>query len=251
MEDIHIILISFIDKESNTTDGHIAEVIFNHLNQLEDVSISELAELCNVSKSAITRFCRHIGLEGLFELRYLIKKYQKRARDKFVIDGVDSKTLSHQAYIDLQLQELANFKTLYQEDKVKKLAQWLNSYSQIVLMGNLQSNAAAFLLQATLLQLDIISQVITSPQKQKEFLETSREDCLILIFSLSGIFITRYQYARHEKTKLVLLTNNPTPPNQEFYDLILCMGTRADYSTDHVPLTLMTNLIALACYQLQ
>ncbi|MHC5373357.1 MurR/RpiR family transcriptional regulator [Enterococcus sp. LJL120] len=253
MEDIHTILISFIDNETNTTDSHIAKTIFNQLNQLENTSIEELSSLCNVSKSAISRFCKKIGFEGMFELRYLINKFIHRRRDKFSIEGYDAKLISHQDYIDLQLKELASFKQHYQEAQVHQLAQYLCQYQKIVMMGNLQSTTPAILLQATLLQLDIVTQVITSPQKQKEFFETPQENCLILIFSLSGILLTRYNYKQFLQkpagTKLVLLTNNETPLHKELYDLIIQLRTKNDYSTDHVPFILLTNLIALACYQ--
>jgi len=67
---LSIILLTQIASQPNdTTDSQIAYYILNHLDDIQNDSISELAMKCNVSNSSISRFCRNIGLNDFSELK--------------------------------------------------------------------------------------------------------------------------------------------------------------------------------------
>lgn len=107
MNDIRARLYSFINSETReSTDNKIAFTIYENLDNLKNVTSSELASICNVSTSAITRFCKRLGLEGFFELHYLINYHQRRPHEKFFIENIDSKKVSLIDYVDLQIDEI-------------------------------------------------------------------------------------------------------------------------------------------------
>lgn len=255
MDDIRIILNSFINSESTeSADGKIAMTIFENINSLGDYTSTDLAKLCNVSNSAITRFCKRIGLEGFYELHYLIKKYQRRPEQKFHIENEDSKSLSLTRYIDLQMEQILHLRDNLEIDKLFQLAHLLFSYKNIVLMGILQSSTSALQLQATLLQNDIVSRVLVSPVKQRSFFDNLKEDSLVIVFSVSGNLLQRVlgegMVPKTPRSKYVLITQNENLKSPRHYDLVINTRTTLDYSSDHVPFSVICSLIALACYQI-
>ena len=68
-----ILLLAQLSASSpNSTNSQIASYILNHLEEVRDSSIRDLASKCYVSLSSISRFCRDMGLNDFAELRELI-----------------------------------------------------------------------------------------------------------------------------------------------------------------------------------
>ena len=65
-----------VDKyysDLNLNDLYIWRYILGHKKACENMSISELAEHCNVSKTSILRFTQKISLNGFSELKFYLK----------------------------------------------------------------------------------------------------------------------------------------------------------------------------------
>jgi len=194
MYNIKGILYSIMNSEpAESTDSKIAYFIYQNIDSLDNVSATQLAKMCNVSTSAITRFCKKLGLDGFYDLYYLIKSYQRdpeaKPDKKFNIHKCPSKSISLTDYIDLQVKEIETLKDNLDVDKVFDLAHLLYEYKTIYLMGISQSLSSALNLQAALSFNGIFSQVISIPVKQKEILSNLSEETLVIIFSESGNFI--------------------------------------------------------------
>lgn len=54
---------------NNSTDLHIVEVMLENINEIDKLSIETMAELCDVSKSKISKFVKQIGFEDYKEFR--------------------------------------------------------------------------------------------------------------------------------------------------------------------------------------
>ncbi len=59
--------------ELNLNDLHIWRYINNHPEKCSRMSITELAQCCNVSRTSILRFTQKISLEGYSELKYYLR----------------------------------------------------------------------------------------------------------------------------------------------------------------------------------
>ena len=113
MFNLAIILLSLMNSESaDSNNNRIAKYILEHIDELENVSISDLARKCYVSNSSISRFCRAIGLQDYNELRNQVAKYQVEhpytVAHKFRYPGEDADE-PYSAYVD---QIIANPKML-------------------------------------------------------------------------------------------------------------------------------------------
>ena len=63
-------LLSYVNTALvHDTNYQIAASMLNHYDKLEKMTLSEMAELCFVSKSAITRYCHFLGFNDFSEFR--------------------------------------------------------------------------------------------------------------------------------------------------------------------------------------
>ena len=112
MFNLMIILLSTINSEPiNSNNYKIAKYIIEHIQELEDCTISELAKNCYVSNSSVSRFCRDIGLEDFNDLRMQVAKAPlayKDARNKFAF-----KEFSDDFYTSYMLSVIENLKNAF------------------------------------------------------------------------------------------------------------------------------------------
>ena len=50
----------------------IAQYIMEHLQEIRQISLAQLARACRVGTGSVSRFCREIGLENFAELKELL-----------------------------------------------------------------------------------------------------------------------------------------------------------------------------------
>ncbi len=66
---IPVALLSAMASEKNhSTNSVIAAYMLTHREQLPHMKIQQLAAVCHVSVSSVSRFCREIGLQDFSEL---------------------------------------------------------------------------------------------------------------------------------------------------------------------------------------
>lgn len=79
MFNLIIILLSTLNDEPKGSNNYkIAKYMIENMRDLEEYSLTDLAQACYVSNSSISRFCRDIGLKDFNALKnksiYLFKK---------------------------------------------------------------------------------------------------------------------------------------------------------------------------------
>ena len=69
-----VVFLSVIASEkSGSTNSSIASYILEHMDEVKDTGIKELARRCHVGTGSVSRFCRDIGLRDFVELRELLQ----------------------------------------------------------------------------------------------------------------------------------------------------------------------------------
>ena len=59
--------------ELNENELYIWQYILHHKKETQKMSIQELAQRCNVSRTSILRFAQKLGLDGFSELKVYLK----------------------------------------------------------------------------------------------------------------------------------------------------------------------------------
>mgnify|MGYP000512344402 CR=1 FL=1 len=64
-----VFLSTLVSEKNGSTNSQIAAYILNHLEEVQNLGIKEIAKECNVAVSSISRFCKEVGLRDFAELK--------------------------------------------------------------------------------------------------------------------------------------------------------------------------------------
>ena len=77
------LLILLNESSSDSTFYHIALTMLQNMELLHSLAINEVADLCSVSKSTISKFIRALGYEDYAEFREAAKFQDNKYRNRF------------------------------------------------------------------------------------------------------------------------------------------------------------------------
>ena len=66
-----VFLSTLVSEKNGSTNSQIAAYILNHLEEVQNLGIKEIAKECNVAVSSISRFCKEVGLRDFAEFVYM------------------------------------------------------------------------------------------------------------------------------------------------------------------------------------
>ena len=91
---LKIALFSVLDKESEDSNNYIiASFILKNYKKLAGITLTEIANNCNVSKAAVSRFCRELGLLDYVDLQMLIRAQQGKTDNRKEIQPKEIKEI--------------------------------------------------------------------------------------------------------------------------------------------------------------
>lgn len=184
------------------------------------MSISDVAKMCTVSKSTISKFVRDIGFEDYLDFK--LEAVRQGKREIYNKDGKCNITdYIHRhgvwAYEKVLSEDIRS--VLFGMDKMqlKRLAVDLHEYRNLAAFGISYSESAAINLQHKMHYYHKFLYTTMNDTQQEHYIETADEETLILIFSNSGKYISVYQNRDgcpvkntfdKTKAKIVLVTSN-------------------------------------------
>lgn len=177
------------------TNYQIATKMLDHYSQIKKMNLSEMAELCYVSKSAITRFCHFIGFENF-------QKFQTALGQKFDIGADYTKEfqknmLESPADADAQYCEdiCANIKSVLSEDNQKQLAEIvkdLHECRRIVFLSHHFLWDVGHYFQSKMMMMGRYVEQFIDYDTQLESIATLKEQDVVIICSVGGSYPSRY-----------------------------------------------------------
>ena len=68
-----VVFLSVLTSEKKDSTNHqIATYILEHIDEMQNIGIQDLANRCHVAMSSISRFCKEIGLKDFAQLKELL-----------------------------------------------------------------------------------------------------------------------------------------------------------------------------------
>ena len=206
-----VLLSEIAAAKEDTYRCRIASYLLSRIN--EKVTADEIARDCFVSKSAVSRFCREIGLEDFDELREIVMEADRPF--DFIGEKYDTSSRA-----DIVVQKAADamrqaVKTL-DYPALDRLTSDVVKAKRVACFGLLKAETAAINLQCDLTMLGFRTVTKVAYKDQMDFLSQSEEEDLILVFSYQGIF---FDYdlppeIRKAKGKIWVITGNPASREQ-------------------------------------
>lgn len=250
------LLIILNEDELDSTYYHIALVMLQQFSALKDYSISELAEICAVSKSTISKFIRYIGYEDFPDFRDAAVFRENKYNNNFnyvtnVMDFI--KTHSLDSYLLTVQQDIgATYHTLDWK-AIERLVQDLAHYKHVGAFGLMYSETAALDLQIKLAYNQKFIVTNLNDIKQEKFIQNAGEDALIIVFSDSGEFLDKYQHIddftnkwafSRTHAKVVVITSNPKVEQDSRVAYCVRYQKTRDLCTHRIVYGVLTDIIA-------
>lgn len=239
-----VFLSTIVSEKNGSTNCVIATYILEHLEDMQNMGIKDIAKKCNVAVSSISRFCKEVGLKDFVELKELLLSTNLYFEEQ-------SKSLSLHERIEDYGNKIAEsiqmVKNTIDRQQLIKLCDDINKYKRIGVFGLLKAGSVVINLQVDLLMLG--KQVYTniSYTQQMQYILTADKNDLIIIFSYTGSHFD-YQDLRALKKKLnapkiwMISSNKKNYPS--FVDEIISFESLQDQSSHPYQLQFIASLIA-------
>ncbi|MDO5405743.1 MAG: MurR/RpiR family transcriptional regulator [Eubacteriales bacterium] len=248
------LLVMLNDSDHGTTNFHIAMTLLSSFYDLCTMSIDDVAKLCMVSKSTISKFIRGIGYEDYAEF----KAAAPFRENKFGFDLNYNQNIAEfieregmERYIEILSTDICHTQETVDMAKIDELVSDLIHYRKVASFGLLFSEIGAIDLQMKLAYNGKFIMTNLSDIKQEDYISQSDEDTLIIIYSNSGSYMQRYQLSEfHEpkdfsriRAKIVLITANQKMEHHPGVDLCISFGHVSKVQTHSVVYPLVNDMI--------
>lgn len=216
-------LTTILNKEKrDSVDYYIALNMLEHLMELSDLSISQIAELCAVSKSTVSKFVRELGFDDYADFRIearLMHEKDTYTKEQGLTINITDFVMQNglKEYQKILFQDIQSLFEEIDYDKIKSVAKMIHDYKKVAAFGDSYSETAALNLQHKMSYYRKMIYTTIHDQKQTEYIEHANEDTLIIIFSNRGKYISTYQLLdghpekecfNQTKAKVILITSN-------------------------------------------
>lgn len=255
------LLILLNETSSDSTFYHIAMVMLQNMRLLHRLAINEVADLCCVSKSTISKFIRALGYEDYAEFREAARIAENKYHVSYnfavdVIGYLEKHTVqeyTQEIAKDIQL-------TAQQLDwtAIERLVQDLIHYEKVFALGLMFSATAATDLQTKLGRCGKFIVATRNDLMQADNIARADENTLLIVFSESGQYLNRY----HEiddfyhkdifnatKAKIVLITSDEEMAHDPrvTYSILFRRGDKVH--THRMTYPFLTDMIAWRYYE--
>lgn len=254
---IHRLITILNTEDPESTIYHIALNLVLHYTLISHSTIGEIADLCNVSKSTISKFARTIGFDDYNHLKESAPFIENRFHFNLnyltnILGTIDSDGLA--PYFDAITRDIIFFKDNISLEAIDQLAQDLVHYDKVYAFGLLFSESAALDLQYKLAYLQKFIVTRQEDTEQERIIEDADEDTLIIIFSNSGDYIKKHQLKElsprqkifdKSKAKIVLITSNPEMLDNNTVDYCILFHHETKVQTHYFMYQIVSDMIAL------
>lgn len=215
-----------------SSEKKVADFTLSNQNGTQFMSITELADACDVAEATISRFCRRLGYKGYnaFKLALANAAPQYKPWDNPLsgeVTAEDSLEDICKKLYTAELEAMAQTMELLDLKAVEQAASMLHSARRVMCMGQggslLIANEAAHLFST-------VSNTFTAvadSHMQAIAATTMDPEDVILFFSYSGStqeMMETLKLARQQNGKVILVTRFPKSPGAELSDIVLQCG---------------------------
>ena len=231
------------DPHISVVDRCIGEYIVKNINQVSLYSINQLAKSASVSISQVSRFIKHIGFQSFSDFKELLNVHGHSQRHSLLQRDNQMEVSTYQKYVQ---EEIQYFFEHFSFDMLDEFIYDLLSFSKIGMFGILNSENMVKNLHYDLAMKGIMTYSFSHFIDQLSFIENADDQTLIVIYSISGEYVTDNCYSRYYQTltalkksraKIYVVTNNKKLSHFSYLDRII-----------HIPIKNQLYHYSLQCF---
>ena len=232
VQDLFVVIKSHYNTFTRA-EKHIADYVLESAKDVLYMSITELANACNVGDTSVFRFCRHLGMNGYQDFKVDLAQAVSEQNATPVVQGCivesnDSTDVMIQKVLNNNISALHETYQLIEPTTLTRTASWLCSAEHICFFGVGASSASA--LEAKNRFLRVCPRVECTQDARMQLMRASlmtRDDVAIL-FSYSGATKETVNIAKAAKrsgARTICISRFSHSPLAEMCDLLyLCGG---------------------------
>jgi RpiR family carbohydrate utilization transcriptional regulator len=233
MKDSKQILLSYIDCSFKQDIYYgLAIMLLEHVSDIQNYNINKVAQLCYVSTSTLSRFCRKLGFENYnefkngFDQKYKLINYTndflQQSTDDILTVAKDRLEEIH-ALIDSQLDDL-------DISRLDRILERIYESQTILFLGHQLLQFYGSYLQQNLLRYHKLSYSFYQEADQIQFIGHMSPRSLVIILSVDGSYHIKHAeiiaLLTRKKVTTVVITQNPSTPLIDYCtDSLIIKGT--------------------------
>ncbi|MCI5773402.1 MAG: MurR/RpiR family transcriptional regulator [Erysipelotrichaceae bacterium] len=157
----------------------IMDFVLNNLREIVKYPIATISEKCNVSKSALLRFCQKCGFRGYSEFRYEVSRYLQSSFETNKSSNIDS-------FIDLYTTQIKQLSASFKSKNLDEFSLLIKKATKIRILGVHETGLAALYFSYRLTSLGIDAEAITDTSIFTDKINISKPSDLNIFLSLSA-----------------------------------------------------------------
>lgn len=211
----------------------VADYVLKNPSQVLYMSITDLADACNVGDTSVYRFCRTMKLQGYQEFKMKLSLSQG-ANSNSTKAGMGNKRLDDslgemaEKVLNLQLNAIKETYMLLSRDSFEKTIEMFEAAKRVFFFGIGDSLLTAQEARNKFLRITNKVICITDPHMQAMAASMTMEEDLIIIISYSGATKDNIHVAKIAKeagANIVCITHFKKSPLTAYSDAILLCGS--------------------------
>lgn len=252
---LHKLMLFINGAQEGSTHRNLAIELVKHIDELKDLNIYEIAELCFVSTSTLSRFCRILGYKNFNSFKEALEKsygfeidYDKDYLQ--VKDDIDHGiTYMKQIYAH----SINDMNEHFQKEKLIELAKQIHEHESIYIFGNIGYQLLAMYLQERLGLFKKIIHVSADILQQDKVASRLKENDLAIVVSPRGSSTVQsitlpFLYKKGAYT--VLITQNDHSIYKERYHLLIQIGGTFDNNLGMISFMYFIDQLVMIYYAL-
>lgn len=229
-------------EKYGAANAAIASTILRNIQEARNYGIQDIADMCNVSVSSISRFCTQIGLSGFAEFREILMNTDLSLEQQSSHEEPDER---YQEYEDNTVSAVREVSRSIDRETLNRLVSDIRQYDRIAVFGLLKAQAAAISLASDLMFCGKHVYSNVSFSEQIEYIKSSSRNDLILIFSYTGSYfegVERSMNHNQPRSRIWMISGGKQHP--AFIKDVLGFESKLDQASHPYQLLYMATVIA-------
>lgn len=229
-----ILKIQSIYNQFTKAEKKVADYCLKHREEVPFMSITDLADACQVGDTSVYRFCRTLELEGYQEFKMKLSLCQGTASMESILlrspeKGADSLDVMTRKVMQIHMSAIQETGMLLKKEELEKTLTMFEEAQRVFFFGIGDSLLAAEEARNKFLRITGKVNCIADPHMQAVAASMTTEKDFILIISYSGATKDNIQVAKLAKqagAKVACISHFQKSPLTSYCDAVLLCGAK-------------------------
>lgn len=213
--------------EFSKNERKVAEHFIAHPYEAQRLGVDSAADVCDVSRSSIIRFCHKLGFKGYSEFRYtLMSQGEMPTTVESTQDGVAER----------YLECFEKIRTSLTPEQLSRVGDLIYRSNRVICLGQWHSGVSAQQLAFRLNRIGIDAQAIVDITIASAYIKLLSPSDTVVVFSISGknSYPELLEEYRKARARIVLVTMSPKAASARYADEVLVLPSALTASRGHI-----------------